>query len=92
MNTHHPCQNQEDTDNIDIDAILAKRGQIAVPWSIEDVQGIRPHLTTEQAWKVLEEVKRKHDAELGISWITLETWADELFPMSAVSVKVEGQP
>lgn len=82
----------QDTDNIDINAILAKRGQIAVPWSIEDVQGIRPHLTAEQAWEVLEEVKRKHDAEYGISWTTLEVWADELFPKPAEKGETGGRP
>ena len=37
-------------------------------------------LTDDQAWEVLEEVGRKHDAELGISWTTLEVVADDLFP------------
>jgi len=59
--------------------LLANRQQIAAIWSIEDVQGIRPDLTVEQAWEVLEEVGRKHDAEYGISWTTLECMADILF-------------
>jgi hypothetical protein len=59
--------------------LLAERQQIAAIWCIEDVQGIRPDLTDDQAWEVLEEVGRKHDAELGISWTTLEIFADDLF-------------
>jgi hypothetical protein len=73
-----------DTEAQDIDlyvhSLLAKCQKIAVIWSIEDVQGIRPHLTDDQAFEVLEQVGRKHDAEWGISWTTLETVADDMFP------------
>jgi hypothetical protein len=44
------------------------------------VTGIRPHLTDDQAWEVLEQVGDKHDAAWGITWITLEIVADDLFP------------
>src|SRR5438309_1641686 len=60
--------------------LLAERQQIAAIWAIEDVQEVRPNLTDDQAWLVLEEVWHKHDAELGISWTTLEVFADELYP------------
>ncbi len=60
--------------------LLAKHRQIAAIWSIEDVKGIRPHLTDDQAWEVLEQLGDNHDAEWGISWTTLETVADDLFP------------
>jgi hypothetical protein len=62
--------------------LLAKHRQIAAIWSIEDVKGVRPHLTDDQAWAVLEQVGDKHDAAWGISWTTLETVADDLFPES----------
>jgi len=48
-------------------------------WCVEDVQGVRPDLTGDQAWEVLEEAGRKHDADYGISWTTLECMADILF-------------
>jgi hypothetical protein len=70
----------QNTRELDIDAILAERRQIAVIWSVEDVQQVRPDLTDDQAWEVLQQVDRKHDAELGINWLTLECFADELFP------------
>jgi hypothetical protein len=59
--------------------LLGKHRQIAAIWSVEDVQGIRPDLTEDQAWEVLEQVGDHHDAEWGISWTTLETVADDLF-------------
>jgi len=60
--------------------LLTKFGKVAPIWCIEDVQGIRPDLSDEQASEVLEEVGRKHDAEYGITWTTLECMADILFP------------
>jgi len=66
--------------NLYVHALLAKHRSIAAIWSIEDVKGIRPHLTDNQAWEILEEVGRKHDAEYGISWTTLADMADMMFP------------
>ncbi len=60
--------------------LLAKHRQIAAIWSIEDVQGLRSDLTDDQAWEVLEQVGDNHDAEWGITYTTLETVADDLFP------------
>jgi hypothetical protein len=59
--------------------LLAHYGKIAPIWCVDDVLQIRPDLTAPQAWEVLEEVGRKHDAEYGISWTTLECMADILF-------------
>ena len=69
----------KDTQHIDIDGLLAGRKQIAVNWCIEDVHGARPDLTDDQAWEVLQDLGRHHDAEHGINWLTLKTVADMLF-------------
>ena len=66
-------------DELDIHALLAARKQIAAIWSIEDVQEVRPELTDDQAWAVLQEVERGKDATLGITWETLEWAAQDLF-------------
>jgi len=68
-----------ESDPVDIEAILAKRDQIAVIWSVEDVQEIRPDLTLEQAWEVLQRTSSKHDANVGITWETLDHQAQSLF-------------
>jgi hypothetical protein len=70
---------EHDPYEIDIPALLAERRQIAAIWCVEDVQRLRPDLTAEQAWEVLELVERKHDAAFGISWTTLECVAKDLF-------------
>ena len=54
--------------------------EINITWSIEDVLEVRPDLTDEQAMEVLEQVENNHDADVGVSWETLEMWADSLFP------------
>ncbi len=69
----------QDIHAIDIHALLAERRQIAAIWSIADVQAVRPDLTDDQAWEVLWQVGRKHDAEVGICWTTLDCMADILF-------------
>jgi hypothetical protein len=69
----------QDIEEIDFHELLAKRKKIAVIWSIEDVQHVRPDLTDDQAWQVLLEVDRRHDAEHGINWQTLEYVAEDLF-------------
>jgi hypothetical protein len=73
-----------DSENFDVNRhvheLLAKHHSIAANWCTEDVRGVRPHLTEEQAWEVLERVGDHHDAEWGICWTTLETVADDMFP------------
>ena len=64
---------------LDLHELLANRGQVALIWSIKDVQEIRPELSDERAWEVLDRVEHKHDATLGVTWDTLETVADDLF-------------
>jgi hypothetical protein len=62
-----------------IDAILTARCQVAVIWGIEDVLKVRPDLTDEQCWEVLQQTRRYHDAGIGINWDVLSCHADMLF-------------
>lgn len=63
--------------------LLAKHRKIAAIWCIEDVKAIRPDLTDDQAWELLQQVQGSHDAESGIMWTTLETSAEDLFGPSS---------
>ncbi|WP_422923304.1 hypothetical protein [Singulisphaera sp. PoT] len=63
----------------DIRALLARRGQIAAVWRVEDVQAIRPDLDDGRAWQVLAAVEDQLDASLGITWDTLKDAAICLF-------------
>jgi hypothetical protein len=58
---------------------LAGRKQVAVIWSVEDVQEIRPDLTAKQAWEVLQQARKAHDAGIGITWSVLECHAEMLY-------------
>lgn len=66
--------------NIDEPATEKPKKEITISWHIEDVQSIRPDLNDEQAFEVLEDVKNNHDASLGICYLTLEIYAEQLFP------------
>jgi hypothetical protein len=71
-----PAPNMGDPD---IHALLAKHREIAVIWCIEDVQEVRPDLTYDQGWEVLQQSKHKHDSTIGINWDVLDCHADMLF-------------
>ncbi len=53
--------------------------EISIIWSTEDVQEVRPDLTDDQAWQVLQAAKKDHDATIGINWSVLECHAEMLF-------------
>jgi hypothetical protein len=82
MTDKNDIANGAGSDPVDAHELLAKHRMIGVVWCIQDVQEVRPDLTDDQAWEVLQEVERKHNSELGISWTTLEIFADELYPQS----------
>ena len=64
--------------DIDIHMVLAGRRQIADIWSIEDVQTVRSDLTNEQAWEILQHVRRRYDASIGINWDVLRCHSDDI--------------
>lgn len=59
--------------------------QVAIVWSVDDVQTVRPDLTDEEALDVLKQAKRKHDCEVGISWSTLRETAAWHFAERVIS-------
>lgn len=63
----------------EIHKLLEENRMIAHIWQVEDVQYVRPDLTKDQCWKVLQRVDAKKDAELGIHWETLRITAEWLF-------------
>jgi hypothetical protein len=80
---------QHERADADIDQLLVARRQIAAVWGVEDVQEVRPDLSDDQCWEVLQLVERTLDAEHGICWQTLEVAADTLFG-EAPAEKEEG--
>jgi hypothetical protein len=82
-----------DYSDIDIYEVLEQWHQVAIIWGTEDVLEVRPDLSDDQAWEVLQYCYRKHDCELGLTWRTIEIWADGLFPepeTSCLEPKVRG--
>jgi hypothetical protein len=64
---------------------------ISIVWDISDVQEVRPDLDDGQAWEVLKAVKHKHDANEGVNWLVLESWADHLYPGTGNRVVAEDE-
>ena len=60
--------------------LVDTRYAIANVWMVEDVQSVRPDLTEEQAREVLGKVEKYHDATIGISWETIQLYADDMYP------------
>ena len=56
--------------------------EISIIWSIEDVlhqakeKGVK--LTEDEANQILLQMERKHDADIGISWSTIDVYIDDL--------------
>jgi len=59
--------------------LLASENKIAIIWCVDDVRHIRGDLSVAQAWDVLESVRNRHDATLGVTWETLTAAAEALF-------------
>jgi hypothetical protein len=66
--------------SLDLYPLLQRNRLIAHTWCIDDVRKIRPDLDDDQAWEVLQRTDKYLDSEIGISWQTLEIWADDLVP------------
>ena len=56
--------------------------EINITWSTEDVlhqakeKGV--NLTEDEANEILLQMERKHDADFGISWTTIDVYIDDL--------------
>ena len=62
-----------------IHKLLHENRMIAHIWCLEDVEHVRPDLTENQCWEVLQRIEGNLDAELGVTWETLRIAAESLF-------------
>lgn len=74
----------------DIHKQLKETHQIAAIWGVDDVISVRSHLTPDEAWEVLKTVKRRENANTGITWDHIESVADEMYPEPHIIITVEG--
>ena len=52
------------------------------------MKDVREDLDDDQAMEVLEFVKDKHDATIGVTWETLQYAADLLYPEESLEVEL----
>lgn len=64
---------------LELDELLQQNRIIAHLWTIDDVREVRPQLTDDQAWEVLQECEDRLDSTVGINWDQIEQTADDLF-------------
>ena len=65
--------------DVDVDDLLAESHAIAFIWNIEDVKQQRPDLDDDQCWEVLKQCQHDHDANIGMTWHTIDCVANMLF-------------
>jgi hypothetical protein len=73
---------------VEQDHVLQKEDAIFIEWCIDDVKDVREDLDDDQAMEVLEYVKDNHDATIGVSWETLQSAADLLYPEELLEVEL----
>jgi Ca2+-binding EF-hand superfamily protein len=58
---------------------------ISIKWSTDDVldtaESMDIELTEQEADKILDEMERCHDAELGINWLVIESYIESFIQM-----------
>jgi hypothetical protein len=64
---------------INVPERLARSRSIALVWTVEDVRKVRPDLTENQAWGVLEHAQRTYDPDQGLTTGRLRDHALGLF-------------
>ena len=67
---------------LDLRELLARERAIGLIYTTDDVHVVRPHLSDEQAWAVLQGIDQSVDQvpEFGMSFDTIRHFADEMFP------------
>jgi hypothetical protein len=81
---------EPDIDNL-IQELLRRQRQVAIIWCIADVKGVRPDLTDEQAFDVLERCIDQHDCEWGFTWTFIKDIAEDLFGDAPETDEAEGE-
>jgi len=69
----------DDQHTVDLAEALAAQRRIAIVWCTDDVREVRPDLTDDQAWEVLQTCRKSHDCNFGLSWGWIEATARNLF-------------
>lgn len=67
------------TKPLDVKRLLDRQRQVAVIWEVDDVLVLRPELTDDQAWEVLQHSYDYHDAGIGLNWESIATTAESLY-------------
>jgi hypothetical protein len=86
-----------DDTELDLHELLREHRMIGHFYTVDDVTHLRPHLTDDQAWQVLQAIETSVQLapEYGMSWDGIRDTADSLFPsrekafVATVTVSIE---
>lgn len=62
--------------------IIDFKNVMSIVWTIDDVKGVSPHLNDEQAIAVLQAVGHEYNANIGVTYKTIVSMSERLFPLS----------
>jgi hypothetical protein len=69
----------EDEFDFDLDEALEDLRQVAIIWTTDHVQEIRPDLSDDQSWEVLKTCRARWGSCQGIDWEAIEKTAEEMY-------------
>ena len=69
----------DDEQEVDLEQLCEENRQVAVIWTTDHVETVRPDLSAEQAWEVLKLCRARWDSRQAIDWEVIEKTAAELF-------------
>jgi hypothetical protein len=85
-----------DESELDLHELLRENRMIGHFYTVDDVRHLRPHLSDEEAWQVLQAIDKSVTIapEYGMSWDGIRDTADSLFPsdrafVAKVTVSIE---
>ena len=50
--------------------------EINISWHFTDIQEVDDTLTNDEARQILQLIKEKHDANIGVNWETIGAWIE----------------
>lgn len=75
----------------DLQRLLARHRKTAFIWCTCEVLKVRPDLTHDEAWDVLQTCSKDHDPEHGMGHLVIEFVAENLYPESVQPTINEGE-
>jgi len=71
-------------DKTDLALLFNQPEEITIVWSVDDIKKVAPNLQDFQARFILSQLKKCHNAELGINWDVIRYTVTVYFPSATM--------